>query len=215
MRGSVRRGAGWKGTPWIVGTLVLLAGTLAVFFFTGNPSTEAATVSQDYSADISAGPPDAKVVLVEYADFQCGACAGYASILKPLRAEYKDDVLFVFRFFPLENHEWAMASSQVAYAAYLQGKFWEMHDVLYENQDDWAGSDDPRPFFDAYATLLGLDIERFHADANAQSTLDFIDDQTIEATEGGINHTPWFLLNGETIQPRDEDGFRELIEDQL
>ncbi len=205
----------WRGTPWIGGTIILVAGALAVFLFTGNPATEAATVDQEYEADISSGPPDADVVLVEYADFQCGACAGYAELLKPLRNEYQDQVLFVFRFFPLENHEWAMISSQVAHAAFLQGKFWEMHDLLYENQQEWTESSDPRPYFDAYATLLGLDLDKFHEDADAQSTLDFINSQAIEGSEGGVNHTPWFFLNGTTIQPRDADGFRELIEAQL
>jgi len=194
---------------------VLALGAAAVFLLTGTAPVQSANISQDYSADITHGPKDAKVVLVEYADFQCGACAGYAQMLAPLREEYKDKVLFVFRFFPLAGHQWAMASSQVGYAAHLQGKFWEMHDLLYSNQADWSQTSDPAPQFDAYATLLGLDLDRFHADANAQSTVDFINNQAAEGTAAGINHTPWFFLNGETIQPRDAQGFRDLIEEQL
>jgi protein-disulfide isomerase len=206
----------WKGTPWVGGTLLLLVGALAVFFLTGNPATEAASVNQDYADDITFGPPDAAVVFLEYADFQCPACATYSTVLNPLREEFKDDVLFVFRFYPLSNHEYGMISSQVAYAAFLQGKFWEMHDLLYENQEQWVESADPSPYFDQYAAAIGLDMDRFHEDALAQSTIDLIVRQKTEAVEGGVDHTPYFFLNGTTVQPRvDEKEFRTLIEEQL
>jgi len=205
----------WKGTRWAGGTLVLIVGALAISLLTGSAAVQNATTNEEYAHDITAGPPGAKVVLVEYADFQCSGCAGYAKLLTPLRSEYRDEVLFVFRFFPLANHRWGMISSQVAYAAFLQGRFWEMHDLLYENQKEWSESSDPRPYFDAYATRLGLDIDTFHEDADAQSTRDFINRQATEGSDGGVNHTPWFFLNGSTIQPRDTAGFRKLIDAQL
>jgi protein-disulfide isomerase len=215
MRTLARSLRTWRGSLWVGGTVMLIAGALAVLFLTGSPDVQAATVSQDYAGDISYGNPDAKVVLLEYADFECGACASYAKLLAPLREEYKDRVLFVFRNFPLQNHPYSTISAQVAYAAHLQGKFWEMHDLLYENQQEWVETSDPRPFFDNYASTLGLDMEKFHADADAQSTLDFINRQAREGSDGGVNHTPWFFLNGESIQPRTAEGFRELIEAQL
>ena len=192
----------WRGAPWTIGTIVLVVGALAVSFQTGSPDVQAATVGQDYSADLTYGPPDAKVVLVEYADFQCEACAEYARLLAPLRSEYKDKVLFVFRNFPLKNHPYSSISAHVAYAASLQGKFWEMYDLLYERQGEWSGSDDPRPYFDAYAAELGLDMEKFHADADAQSTADFVSRQAAEGSEGGVTHTPWFFLNGRPYSRR-------------
>ena len=111
-------------------------------------------------------------------------------------AEVRRPVRFVFRNYPLSNHEWATIAAKVAYAASLQGKFWEMHDLLYEKQGEWAASDDPRPYFDSYAESLGLDMDKFHADADAQSTTDFIKKQAAEGKKAGVTHTPWFVIDG-------------------
>ncbi len=170
---------------------------------------------QEYATDITYGPKEARVVLVEYADFQCEACARFSPILASLRAEYGDQVLFVFRFFPLSYHRYGMVSAQVAYAAFLQGKFWEMHDLLYENQKEWSDSADPLPFFDAYANRLGLDISRFRDDLNAQSTKDLITAQKAEGSKAGITHTPSFALNGSVFVPNDIGDFKTLIDAAL
>ncbi|MHB1345076.1 MAG: DsbA family protein [Thermoleophilia bacterium] len=192
----------WRKAVWAGGSLALCLGALALVFFTGAPSTETGTVSQEYGDDITFGPEGARVALVEYADFECEACAEFSPILASLRAEYGDEVLFVFRFFPLERHRYGTVSAQVAYAAHLQGKFWEMHDLLYEKQREWADSTDPYPYFDAYAEQLGLDLETFHRDAEAQATKDFITAQFVQGTAEGVGHTPWFALNGTVFTPQ-------------
>lgn len=194
----------WRAAVWAGGGLAMVLGALALVLFTGGPAAEGGAVSQDYSRDITFGPADARVALVEYADFECGACAEFAPILADLRAEYGDRVLFVFRFFPLANHRYGTISAQVAYAAYLQGKFWEMHDLLYAKQREWADSDDPYPFFDRYAGELGLDMDAFRRDAEAQSTKDFITAQYVQGTAEGVTHTPWFALNGTVFTPQFE-----------
>jgi len=202
----------WQAALWAGGSLVLILGALAIVFFTGAPSTAAATLPEVTATDITYGPDGARVAVVEYADFECEACARFAPMLASLRANYGDRVQFVFRFFPLENHPHGMLSAQVAYAAHLQGKFWEMHDLLYERQKEWASAADASPYFEAYAKSLGLDMTRFREDVNAQTTKDFITAQEAAGTEAGVNHTPWFAVNGTTLVPNEIGDFEALID---
>lgn len=195
--------------------MALLAAALAVVVFTGASTPTMAGMSQDYASDIASGPADAAVALVEYADFECSACAGYAPALTTLRAEHHDDVLFVFRFFPLENHRYGLISAQAAYAAFLQDKFWEMHDLLYERQEEWSGDDDPRTLFEAYAAYLELDVDTFRKDMEAASTTEFIIDQKSEAAAAGVNHTPWYVIDGDVVSPDDYDDLGSLIAERL
>ena len=204
----------WKGARWVLGTVALLAAAGALYVATGDSAggvSKAPPVSAD---DMSFGPAGAPVVLIEYSDFQCGYCAGFSGMLKPLRAQYGDRVRFVFRFFPLANHEYGMLSAQAAYAAALQGKFWEMHDLLFENQQAWAESSDPRPYFDAMAEHLNLDLDRFHEDADAPSTIAFIQEQKKAGEAAGVSHTPWFIANGQVVIPRSTADFERVFEEQ-
>jgi protein-disulfide isomerase len=201
--------------PWVAGSLLLLLAAVPLYFFTGAAASEPSRAQQPGSGDITYGPADAKVVLIEYSDFQCPFCADYAPMLASLREKYGDQVQFVYRFFPLAGHDYATVSAQAAYAAHLQGKFWEMQDLLYEHQEEWSESSDPRPYFDSYAESLGLDIEQFHADMDARSTLDFITRQKEEGTQAGVTHTPWFVIDDKVVLPRSVADFEQLIEDAL
>ena len=186
-----------------------------LYFFTGAAATEAFEAPPVAADDISYGPENPELTVVEYSDFQCPFCAEYAKWMTQLRAKYGDRVRFVFRNYPLADHEWAQFAAQVAYAASLQGKFWEMHDLLFERQDEWASSSDPRPLFDSYAESLGLDLDQFHADADAQSTLDFIKQQATAGKEAGVTHTPWFVIGDESVLPRSLEEFDKAIQERL
>jgi protein-disulfide isomerase len=189
-----------------------LVAAAALYLVTGSTAGAESRAPQPGPEDIAFGSAAAPVTLIEYSDFQCNFCAGYAGLLKPLRAEYGDRVRFIFRFFPLSNHSYGMISAQAAYAAHLQGKFWEMHDLLYENQQAWSESSDPRPYFDAYAEYLGLDVDKFRADAQAQSTIDFIEKQQADGERAGVNHTPWFIANDQVVIPRSASDFKQIFE---
>jgi len=204
----------WQAALWAGSSLVLILGALAIVVFTGGPSTETATATlpQVTATDITYGPEGAPVVVVEYSDFQCEACARFAPMLAALRAKYGDRVRFVSRFFPLINHPYGMLSAQVAYAASLQSKFWEMQDLLYERQSEWSDAPDAYPYFKGYAKGLGLDMSRFRNDLNAQTTKDFITRQMAEGTDAGVNHTPWFVVNGTVLVPNDIADFEALID---
>jgi len=202
-----RQAALWAGS-----SLVLILGALAIVFFTGAPSTAPATLPEVNATDITYGPDGARVVVMEYADFECESCARFAPMLAALRAKYGDRVQFVSRFFPLANHPHGMLSAQAAYAAFLQGKFWEMQDLLYERQAEWSAAADAYPYFATYAKGLGLNMSRFRKDLHAQSTKDLITRQMAEGADAGVNHTPWFAVNGTTLVPNDIGDFEALID---
>ena len=204
-----------KTAPWAGATTLVVVAVVVLYFFTGAAATQASKAAPVSSTDITYGPKDAKLTVIEYSDFQCPFCAEYAKWLTQLRAKYGDQVQFVFRNYPLSNHQWATLAAKVGYAASLQGKFWEMHDLLFKNQDQWASSSDPRPYFDAYAKQLGLNIKQFHADADAQSTTDFIKKQAAEGKKAGVTHTPWFVIGDKSVLPRSLEQFDKAIQAAL
>ena len=204
-----------RTAPWLGGTVLLLVAAVLLYAFTGAAASEPSKAAPAGANDISFGPADAPLAVIEYSDFQCPFCAQYATWLTTLRQRYGDRVRFVFRFYPLAGHKYATIAAKVAFAASLQGKFWEMHDVLFKNQKQWSEADDPRPFFDSYAKTLGLDLKKFHADADAQSTADFITKQAAEGKAAGVTHTPWFVIDDKVVLPRSLDEFDKLIREAL
>ncbi|KKQ40920.1 MAG: hypothetical protein US59_C0043G0005 [Candidatus Levybacteria bacterium GW2011_GWB1_37_8] len=157
----------------------------------------------------------ARVTLVEYADFQCPACKAYFPLVTKLSSDIKD-LRIVYRFFPLSNiHKNAMISSQAAYAAGLQGKFWEMHDMIFENQDSWSNTQ-ARDIFIDYAKKLNLDSNKFESDMTSDATRKFITQEMNKAISLGINSTPTFFVNGKHIQnPAGYEAFKKIIQDEL
>lgn len=195
-------------------TIVVVLGGL--FYFTRDkqeaPDTQASVSSHTY------GKADSKVVLIEYGDFECPACAAYFPIVSRIKEDYKDRISFQFRHFPLvQIHANAMIASRAAEAAGKQNKFWEMHDLLYTNQDNWAKSQNASTIFEDYATQLGLNVDQFKSDVAAQSTVDTINADVREGQKLNIDSTPSFVLNGqklENLQPSYE-GLSKAIDEAL
>ncbi len=137
-----------------------------------------------------------QVEIVEFSDFECPACKSVQPALSSLLTKYVDKVTFVYRHFPLTNiHPYAMIGSQAAEAASLQGKFWEMHDLLFDRQDSWAKSD-PKQVFVGYAKELGLDESKFVSDMDSQGVKDAINVDVLAATKYQVSGTPTFYVNG-------------------
>jgi len=153
-------------------------------------------------ADHVFGKADSKVVLIEYGDFQCPGCGSAHPKVKAVVEKYKNQVAFVFRNFPLVSiHPNARAAAAAAEAAGLQGKYWEMHDKLYESQQSWntANATDRVAIFAGYAADLGLDANVFKTDiASNQVNQKISYDQAI-GKKVDITGTPTFFLNGKTI----------------
>jgi protein-disulfide isomerase len=132
--------------------------------------------------------------------------------------DYDDRVRFVFRNYPLQMHKYAFLASRAAEAAGLQGKFWEMHDMLYDNQKEWSESMEPRVQFDSYATRLGLDVQRFKVDMERQDLAERIKSDMLRGNSLGVKGTPTVYLNGRELVPGrliTEEDLRREIETEL
>jgi protein-disulfide isomerase len=138
------------------------------------------------------GLPTAAVTLLEYGDFQCPYCGAAYAEVKEVQRALGDDLLFAFRHFPLAQiHQFALGAAEAAEAAGAQGKFWEMHDLLFENQRHLAPPDLLR-----YATTLGLDLDRFTADLEQGTHEPKIREDFMSGVRSGVNGTPTFFING-------------------
>jgi protein-disulfide isomerase len=139
------------------------------------------------------GPIDAPMSLLEYGDYQCPYCGEAYPITKAVQEQFGDKLCFAFRNFPLVNsHPYAEHAAEAAEAAGAQGKFWEMHDLLFENQD--ALDDDS---LTQYAVTLGLDARRLIAEVLAGAHIPRIHDDLQSGARGGVNGTPTFFINGQ------------------
>lgn len=152
--------------------------------------------------DHSQGSNNAAVTLVEYGDYQCGDCGDAYVQIKDAQDALGDDLRVVFRNFPLaESHPHATAAAQAAEAAARQNKFWEMHDVLLENQQALSSHD----LMD-YAKQVGLDLEQFKQDLKSGAVSDKVDADFESGARSGVNGTPSFFINGEKYDGDWRDG---------
>lgn len=154
------------------------------------------------------------VTLIEYSDFQCPACAAFEPIVNEAVAEYGDDGLqFVYRHYPLPQHQNARLAAAASEAAGAQGKFWDMHQLLFANQTDWSRQNPTLALetFLGYATNLGLDQERFQTDLESEATAERVERDYLSGTRAGISGTPTFFLNGQEVQAHTAGEFLDLI----
>jgi len=162
------------------------------------------------------GNNQASVILIGYSDFQCPACAVYSALLKQLSEEYPDNLLIAYRHFPLTTiHKNAYPAAKAAESAGKQGKFWEMHDKLFDNQNEWAEVRDPKDKFIEYARSLELDEETFKKDFESGEIKDNVGNDILSANSLGLNSTPTFFLNGEKVQPNSFQDFKKMIEKEI
>lgn len=195
-----------------------LAGSVFAMYKYGNTSgTTAMIVGAANSTDHLSGAPDSKVTLIEYGDFQCPACAQYEPIVQKVRQDYADKIAFVYRNFPLSQHQNAKITAYASEAAGKQGKFWEMHDKIYTGQNEWANlsNDKAREILIGYAKSLGLDLEFFKKEMNSGEIKNKVEADYQSGFKAGVNATPTFILNGKRIQPRSYDEFKQFIEKEL
>jgi protein-disulfide isomerase len=153
-------------------------------------------------ADYVYGNKDAKVVLVEYGDFQCPGCGGAYPKLKFLKEEFKDQMAFTFRHFPLTTiHPNALTAASAASAAGKQGKFWEMHNILYENQNAWENLavNQRGDVFKNYAKQIGLNVETFTEDLSSSDVSRKISTDRALGAKMKVDSTPTIFLNGEKM----------------
>ncbi len=203
--------------------ILCVVGLGAVFWFTKDKSNQTGSGSNGGQtvapSNHVTGQNAKKVTLVEYGDYQCPACGGYHPLIKALVQKYQADIQFQFRNFPLTIHQNARAAARAAEAADKQGKFWEMHDLLYEQQKSWESSNNVIGIFESYASQLGLNVDTFKKDYASDSINALINADYNEGTKIDIKGTPTFILQGKKINdkdlPRDLPGFEKLIDEAI
>jgi protein-disulfide isomerase len=224
-----------KSLPFIIIAIVLVAAIAAFIFFgrrKSNNSTSAFVASPSRAAvpgptPVAAASPTATipiekpnvkvsspVVLEEYGDYQCPPCGLLYPVLKDIEHEYGKQLQIVFHHFPLTKiHKNAMNAARAAEAARNQGKFWEMHDRLYRNQNAWKDLDDPRPMFIQYAQELGLNADRFTRDLDSPEVEQRIASDMQKGTSIGVTGTPTVFIEGQMLlyEKTTPDGLRQGI----
>lgn len=208
-----------------LGLATLLIVVAAAFFLSGPSQTQKTNETKVTDTALLLGPedgrqafgtPSAKVTIVEFGDFQCPACGAAFPIVKRIKEAYKDNVYFVFRNFPLPQHQNASFAAEATYAALKQGKFWELHDKLYESQEEWGEKGNASEIITNYAKDLGLDMTALHESVNKKAGNSKIQKDQNDGYQLGVNSTPTFFINGEKftgVLPYDQ--FKKLIDDRL
>lgn len=201
--------------------VVIILGLFGVLMLTKkeDPKTSSSSQSsQNQGSNHTVGAGNKKVTLVEFGDFQCPACKSYFPIVHEVQQSYGDDITFQFRHYPLvQIHPNATISARAAEAAGKQGKFFEMHDLLYTNQDSWSQSSNPSTVFESFATQLKLNVDQFKKDMADAATLAIINADTKAAQAAGANSTPTFVINGKKVEsnPKSVEEFKKLIDDEI
>lgn len=215
-----------KKSPIVVwGGLIVILAVVAgsVWFFAKPQQSNAYTATPGTMSNLAEVPdewgkgnPDGKLRLVEFGDYQCGACGFYHPIVEEIMEEFGDQVYFVYRHFPLVNvHQFAVSAASAAEAAGRQGKFWEMHDKIMRNQQSWSRGMATSAFL-AYARELGLNDVQFQQDLRNSDIRAKIERDFNTALELNINSVPTFFFNGEYMPtPRTAEAFRAKVMEYL
>lgn len=187
----------------ILGGLVIIAIVLAIIFSGGGGNTTNAQPTNHVEGSAKYG-----IKLVEYGDYECPYCAEFYPITNQIASIYANYIQYQFRNFPLTSiHQNALAGARAAEAAALQGKFWQMHDLLYQNnhydqQTGWVVSGDPLDdYFVGYAKQIGLNIAKFKTDYASDKVNNVIQADMNAGNNLGIDATPTFYLNGQKLNP--------------
>lgn len=196
---------------------VLIAIFIVIFVIIKITSPESAVVNTELTKiredDWIKGNENGNLEIVEYSDFQCPACKVYKLIIDQLFRDFGDQVKLTYRHFPLRNsHPNSFLAARAAEAAGMQGKFWEMHDLLFERQSEWAELPDLREKLIEYAGLLGLDIEKFKNDLDSDLVATKIENHEQEALNAKFRGTPTIFINGHEIKNiRTYEDLRSLV----
>jgi protein-disulfide isomerase len=209
---SYKKGGFMEGKGFYIGLAVFVVVAVSGFAFLNKTDEKKVDVADLKKTTVVAendhikGDKASKVVLVEYADFQCPSCAAMHPLLEQATTELSGNFVFVFRSFPLTSiHPNSLAAHRAAEAANLQGKFFEMHDLLYANQTKWSSANNPEKEFEKFAKQIGLDVEKYKKDVISQKVLDRINIDMESGEAEKVESTPTLYLNGKKL---DSEQFR-------
>ncbi len=198
--------------------LLVVAGMIGLFVMANGGTNSADTTKADASVLVrsdSNKTGTGKVQVVEFGDYQCPACGTVYPVLKQLLGAYDGKVTFVFRNFPLTQHKNSTSSAEAAEAAGAQGKYWEMHDKLYETQLEWSNLADPSDTFAQYATAMGLDGAKIKDAIKNQTYKVKIDKDAADGTALQVNSTPTIYVDGKIMTAHDYNTLRDAVDAAL
>jgi protein-disulfide isomerase len=181
------------------------------------PGEQAASAKRPAESVHIRGDSRASVTLEEFGDFECPMCKNFAALLDEVIKEYHPRVRLIFRNYPLAMHHYSRDAARAAEAAGLQGRYWEMHDMLYREQPVWNSSNNARILFISYAETLGLDLDRFQKDMQSDKVRERIEYDEARARSLGVKTTPSLFVDKHEMEPNDlgEDGVRRLIDEAM
>lgn len=200
-------------TFWaVIAVIVLLFAGIVLF-----KGDKAAAPSNAQPTNHIVGQGKSGIKLIEYGDYQCPFCGQYYPLVQAVKQKYDEQIYFQFRNLPLvTRHPNAFAAARAAEAAGKQGKFWEMYDLLFQNQQTWSSNTKVSSQFEQYATQLGLNLEQFKTDVASNAVNDAINaDIAVFNKTGEEVSTPTFFLDGKKIQPKSVDEFSKLIDNAI
>jgi len=179
--------------------------------------TSAAPVLNTKGGGHFRGPETAAITLVEFGDYQCPSCGAYHPVVKELLNRYPQQVRLAFHHYPLISvHPTAMAAALAVEAAGEQGRYWEMHDLVFEHQQEWSANPNPESQFLALASRIGLNANAFMQATRSPHLQDRILQDVVRAREANIDAVPTFFINGERIHvPLSINAFVDVIEARL
>jgi len=198
----------------IIGVIIIIFG--GIIFLKGNHKAGAPSGTPPTNHVQGAG--NKKVTIIEYGDFECPVCKQYYPVVKQVADHYGDDITLQFRNLPLTQiHPNAFAGARAAEAAGMQNKYWEMHDMLYENQEAWAQSKNALAIFTQYAQVLNMNTTQFKTDFSSSKTNNLINaDLSAFAKTGEQQATPTFFINGKYVKPGPSvAAFTQLIDAEI
>ena len=207
-----------KLQKWVVtGTLLVLV-PLVVFVLSKGLFRSAPVMPPDIIGPLDhvMGAAESEVVVTVYGDFECPACFSEMRIIASAWPRVEDRAQLVFRHFPLDTHRHAFLAARYAEAAGRQGMFWEMHDMLFVNQQVWALMDSVDDIFDSYALQLNLDVDQLHTDMDDNAIREKIQSDQQGGVRAGVRSTPALYINGRPVSaPRTASEFVALVEAEL
>lgn len=191
----------------ILSTVVIIIG--AVFFFS-KPVPSITRAEMIPEGTTATGSASAKVYLVEFSDFQCPACGAFKPYVDEIRNTYKDKLLFAYRHFPLQQHQFARPAAYAAEAAGGQGKFWQMYDFLFTSQEKLSDEK-----IIEGAKLLGLNMQKYDEAAKSEKIKNKIDKDLSDGQKFGVNATPTFFLDGQKLELASFGDLKKAVDEAL
>lgn len=195
---------------------VVVAGLIGVFMVFNKPGTTASVDSAALVRSDSQKTGSGSVTMVEFGDYQCPACGAAHPNVKKIMTEYTGKVQLVFRNYPLDTiHKNAMIAAKYAEASAKQGKFWQMHDKLYENQSEWVDLADPTTKFAEYAKGFSMDVNQLKADATSAQIASLITRDKADGDTVGVQGTPTFFVNSKMVASYDYASLKAAVDAAL